>query len=56
MAQQVTDALIPVAQYVRMSTDDQKYSPHNQSAANDAYLSLKASCLAHAQVTNGAKW
>jgi DNA invertase Pin-like site-specific DNA recombinase len=30
-------ALIPVAQYVRMSTDDQKYSPHNQSAANDAY-------------------
>jgi DNA invertase Pin-like site-specific DNA recombinase len=34
---QAWGALIPVAQYVRMSTDDQKYSPHNQSATNEAY-------------------
>jgi DNA invertase Pin-like site-specific DNA recombinase len=37
MELQAWGALIPVAQYVRMSTDDQKYSPHNQSAANEAY-------------------
>jgi len=37
MEPQAWGALIPVAQYVRMSTDDQKYSPHNQSATNEAY-------------------
>src|ERR1700688_2666628 len=37
MEQQAWGTLIPVAQYIRMSTDDQKYSPHNQSATNEAY-------------------
>jgi hypothetical protein len=40
MERQAWGTLISVAQYVRMSTDDQKYSPHNRSVANDAYIAI----------------
>jgi DNA invertase Pin-like site-specific DNA recombinase len=34
-------ALVPVAQYVRMSTDHQKYSTENQSATNHEYAARR---------------
>jgi DNA invertase Pin-like site-specific DNA recombinase len=37
MEPQANGALIRVAEYVRMSTDDQKYSPENQSETNGEY-------------------
>jgi DNA invertase Pin-like site-specific DNA recombinase len=46
-------ALTPVAQYVRMSTDDQKYSPHNQSAANDAYAAAHGMMITRSYFDEG---
>ncbi len=37
MGSQAKDVLVPVAQYLRKSTDYQKYSTENQSAANHVY-------------------
>jgi DNA invertase Pin-like site-specific DNA recombinase len=41
MAMEVTGASLRAAQYVRMSTDHQKYSTVNQSAANHAYAAMR---------------
>src|SRR5581483_9990528 len=35
------DRFIPAAQYVRMSTDDQQYSPWNQDDVNGAYAASR---------------
>src|SRR3989344_4497125 len=45
-SENASDGLVPAAEYVRMSTDHQRYSTENQSAAIHAYaMSHGAHCL-----------